>query len=186
MAIPSSGALSLSDIQTEFGGSNPISLSEYYAGGAYVPAGTTGTYGAVPSSGEISIRNFYGTSNFLDQQTITTGGDGDPIDFNQKRGFQFGSYGTCVDGTSNLYSGAQIEQFQWREDSGAYIFNVNGSQSNSGWTTLTIVGNGTKVLTRASASFSASATTAWIWSTSDSVSAQVFGSIGSTVVCTFT
>lgn len=64
MAIPSSGALSLSDIQTEFGGSNPISLSEYYAGGAYVPAGTTGTYGAVPSSGEISIRNFYGTSAF--------------------------------------------------------------------------------------------------------------------------
>jgi len=64
MAIPSSGPLTLSDIQTEFGGSNPISLSEYYAGGSYVPAGTTGTYGAVPSSGEISIRNFYGTSAF--------------------------------------------------------------------------------------------------------------------------
>jgi hypothetical protein len=64
MAIPSSGPLTLGDIQTEFGGSNPISLSEYYAGGAYVPAGTTGTYGAVPSSGEISIRNFYGTSAF--------------------------------------------------------------------------------------------------------------------------
>lgn len=62
MALPSSGPLSLVDIQTEFGGANPISLSEYYAGGAYVPAGTTGTYGAVPSSGEISIRNFYGTS----------------------------------------------------------------------------------------------------------------------------
>jgi len=64
MAIPSSGPLTLGDIQTEFGGSNPISLSEYYAGGSYVPAGTTGTYGAVPSSGEISIRNFYGTSAF--------------------------------------------------------------------------------------------------------------------------
>ena len=62
MALPSSGALSLSDIQTEFGGSSPISLNEYYAGGTYVPAGTSGTYGAVPSSGAISIRNFYGTS----------------------------------------------------------------------------------------------------------------------------
>lgn len=62
MTLPSSGPLSLSDIQTEFGGSNPISLSEYYAGGAYVPSGTTGTYGAVPSSGQISIQNFYGTS----------------------------------------------------------------------------------------------------------------------------
>lgn len=65
MALPTSGPLSLNDIQTEFGGSNPISLSEYYAGGANVPAGTTGTYGAVPSSGTISIRNFYGTSKVV-------------------------------------------------------------------------------------------------------------------------
>jgi hypothetical protein len=62
MAIPSSGPLSLTDIQTEFGGTNPISLNEYYAGGGLVPAGTSGTYGAVPSSGAISIQNFYGTS----------------------------------------------------------------------------------------------------------------------------
>lgn len=65
MAIPSSGAISLTTVQTEFGGSNPISLSEYYAGGAYVPAGTSGTYGAVPSSGAISLRNFYGTSSVI-------------------------------------------------------------------------------------------------------------------------
>ena len=65
MALPSSGPLTLADIQTEFGGSNPISLNEYYAGGAYVPAGTSGTYGAVPSSGTISIRNFYGTSKVV-------------------------------------------------------------------------------------------------------------------------
>lgn len=63
MTLPTSGPLSLSDIQGEFGGSNPISLNEYYAGGGLVPAGTTGTNGAVPSSGTISISNFYGTSN---------------------------------------------------------------------------------------------------------------------------
>ena len=61
MALPTSGALSLSDIQTEFGGSNPISLSEYYAGGLYVPSGTSGTNGAVPTSGEIAVSDFYGT-----------------------------------------------------------------------------------------------------------------------------
>lgn len=44
MAPPTSGALTLANIQTEFGGANPISLSEYYAGGAYVPAGTSVTY----------------------------------------------------------------------------------------------------------------------------------------------
>jgi hypothetical protein len=65
MALPTSGPLTLADIQTEFGGSNPISLSEYYAGGGLVPAGTTGTNGAVPSSGTISISNFYGTSNVV-------------------------------------------------------------------------------------------------------------------------
>lgn len=65
MTLPASGPLSLADIQGEFGGTNPISLSEYYAGGGLVPPGTTGTYGAVPSSGTISIRNFYGTSNIV-------------------------------------------------------------------------------------------------------------------------
>jgi hypothetical protein len=64
MTLPTSGPLTLADIQTEFGGSNPISLSEYYAGGGLVPSGTTGTFGAVPSSGAISIRDFYGTSAF--------------------------------------------------------------------------------------------------------------------------
>jgi hypothetical protein len=64
MTIPSSGPVTFTDIQTEFGGSNPIALNEYYAGGTYVPAGTTGTYGAVPSSGQISVQNFYGTTAF--------------------------------------------------------------------------------------------------------------------------
>ena len=51
MAIPASGTVSLSDIQTEFGGSNPISISEYYSAA-----------GGVPASGEISVSDFYGTS----------------------------------------------------------------------------------------------------------------------------
>lgn len=65
MALPASGPLALTDIQTEFGGSNPIGLSEYYAGGSYVSSSTTGTNGAVPSSGAISIWNFYGTTAFI-------------------------------------------------------------------------------------------------------------------------
>jgi hypothetical protein len=62
MAIPNSGALALSAIQTEFGGSNPISLSEYYAGGTYVASGTSGVNGAVPTSGTIAVSKFYGTT----------------------------------------------------------------------------------------------------------------------------
>jgi len=52
MAIPPSGPVSLDDIQTEFGGTNPISLSEYYSAATGIPA-----------SGEISISDFYGTSS---------------------------------------------------------------------------------------------------------------------------
>lgn len=59
MAITSSGAISLSNIQSEFGGVNPISLSEYYRNGAYIPSGAT----SVPTSGAIGISDFYGTSN---------------------------------------------------------------------------------------------------------------------------
>lgn len=62
MAIPSSGPISLTTLQTEFGGANPIGLNEYYAGGGLVAAGTTGTFGPVPSSGTISLQNFYGTT----------------------------------------------------------------------------------------------------------------------------
>jgi hypothetical protein len=62
MAIPSSGPLSLDDIQTEFGGTNPISLSEYYAGGANVPPGATGDSGPIPTSGEIAVGEFYGST----------------------------------------------------------------------------------------------------------------------------
>ena len=64
MAIPSAGsALSLSDIQTEFGGSNPIALSEYYAGGDNVPSGTSGDAGSIPSSCTIAVSQFYGSTN---------------------------------------------------------------------------------------------------------------------------
>ena len=47
MSIPSSGAVSFCTIKTEFGGSTPISLGSYYAGGANVPSGTSGTYGCL-------------------------------------------------------------------------------------------------------------------------------------------
>ncbi len=60
MALQSSGAISLANIQTEFGGSNPISLSEYYRSGGYVPSSAT----SVPTSGTISLGNFYGTTNY--------------------------------------------------------------------------------------------------------------------------
>lgn len=63
MAIVSSGAVSLSDIATEFGGSQPHSMSEYYSGGSNVPSGTQNTSSVtIPTSGQISLASsFYGS-----------------------------------------------------------------------------------------------------------------------------
>lgn len=63
MAVPSTGAVGISDIVAEFGGASPDGLSEYYAGGGLVPAGATGNNGDVPTSGEISINDLRGSQN---------------------------------------------------------------------------------------------------------------------------
>lgn len=61
MALQSSGAISLADLATEFGDSAPHSMSEFYAGG-----GLVGTNNAsVPSSGAISLSNFYNATAAL-------------------------------------------------------------------------------------------------------------------------
>ena len=46
MALQTSGAISFSQMQTEFGGSNPIGFDEYYKSGANVPS----TIGSAPGS----------------------------------------------------------------------------------------------------------------------------------------
>lgn len=62
MAIPGPGtAISMNTIATEFGGTVPHSLSEYYRGGGLVPNSPTNA--AIPTSGTISMGNFYGSAN---------------------------------------------------------------------------------------------------------------------------
>ena len=131
MAIPSSGALSFSDIQTEFGGSNPISISEYYAGGANVPSGTTGDNGAVPSSGTISISIFYGTQKVTRVAiTLTISADTNGYNIFNNRG------GTYVAGESDI---------TLVNNSNIYSTSSTALDTGTGWTagdTITIDNNG--------------------------------------------
>jgi hypothetical protein len=61
MVLQSSGPISFSNVQTELGGVNPISLSEYYANAS--TGYTTGISG-IPNTGEeISLSQFYGKSS---------------------------------------------------------------------------------------------------------------------------
>lgn len=78
MALQTSGSISLLNVQGEFGGSNPISINEYY-----------GADSGVPTSGTIGLNNFYGKSAFqVESYTFTkreffTGGKfGDYVLFN--------------------------------------------------------------------------------------------------------
>ena len=180
MAIPSSGALTLSTIQTEFGGTNPIGLDEYYAVvGGLVPPGTTGTNGAVPSSGAISISAFYGTSKIIDTQTVTIG----TFTFKSLtiRGFDSVTVtGSISDGTFNPVSGATIQSLAWSSAGNDMSFTLAGVRANSGWTNMRLY---SVDYARSAATFfdnGGAGPTSWSWATSDP-----FGADGTTVAAEF-
>lgn len=70
--LQSSGAISLANLQTTMGGANPISLSEYYRGGAYTPATKT-IATREPASGE-----YFGLSTYQWQQSYSGYGNSGP------------------------------------------------------------------------------------------------------------
>lgn len=72
MPIPGPGpAISMTTIATEFGGTVPHSLSEYYRGGGLVP--NVPVNAAIPTSGTISMSNFYGSANRVAVNLTITG-----------------------------------------------------------------------------------------------------------------
>jgi hypothetical protein len=68
MVLQSSGAISFSDVQTEFGGTNPISMSEYYSDGPYA----TVVSGIPASANAINMSTFRGKSKQLPVTSSTT------------------------------------------------------------------------------------------------------------------
>jgi len=64
MPLQSSGAISFVNIQSEFGGVNPIGINEYYLNGSSGYVSGSGATG-IPTSGQISINQFYGKSKVV-------------------------------------------------------------------------------------------------------------------------
>jgi hypothetical protein len=62
MTIKTSGTISLLELQNEFGGSNPISISEYYSGTALVNSNVRSENNNMVASGAISLATFYGSA----------------------------------------------------------------------------------------------------------------------------
>ena len=62
MPVPTTN-ITLSSIQTEYGGANPIAVGEYIRGGLYVPSGQTSAFGTIPSTtSNIPMGVFRGTT----------------------------------------------------------------------------------------------------------------------------
>ena len=99
MAVPT-GAASFSDIQTEFGGSNPVSLNEYYSGGSLTKA-DLGVFApnGVPTSGTISVNDFRGAENTSEVWSTTITAGSASIASTTFRGFQTGIAGSLSDST---------------------------------------------------------------------------------------
>lgn len=74
MPIQSTGPLDMSDIQTQFGGANPINFSEYRAGAGLVASGAAGINGDIPSSGPISFSHFRGAPVITQAGSIIVSG----------------------------------------------------------------------------------------------------------------
>lgn len=65
MALPSSGLITLLQIKSEFGGTGTVSLTDYYRNGGLVPNMPQNF--DVPTSGLISLTDFYGASSTIYQ-----------------------------------------------------------------------------------------------------------------------
>ena len=109
MALQTSGTISIDDLRTEFGDTGSSSLGEFYRGGSLVP--NTGTNVAVPTSGTISLSNFYGAAAVAQSwqwvQTYTSMGEG------VTRTFQFedvndiitsGTFSWSINGTTSDFN----------------------------------------------------------------------------------
>ena len=87
MALQSSGAISLSEIRTEFvGGSSAISLGDLYRGGSNIRANasnnnSTNLAAQVPTSGAIAFNQFYSQAKGSATPNNMTGPTGRLITF---------------------------------------------------------------------------------------------------------
>lgn len=161
-----SGAITMQDIQDEFGGSHPISLSEYY-----------GVASGVPSSGAISMGDLRNKSAATIITEGSNGANGNGAwGYNSDAGY--GSVSGTVEGETILafaYSEFTVKSSQ----SQSFGLTLDGIHTqNSVFTSITLGDTaGDPVLTAASASFStADGKSTWTWSVGTDYSSDWDGS----------
>ena len=120
MALQTTGEIKFSEIQTEFGGSNPIQMSEYYKGGTNVPStvgSAPGSWGSYTTSG-----NYY-----YNMQNITNIGVNYWIVYANGSQTAVGTNLT-LDSNNRVVIGGQ----EYERASSAYTFYVPSGKTSAG------------------------------------------------------
>src|SRR5210317_2034344 len=145
MAVPTiPSAITATSIQTEFGGSNPIAINEYYAGGSYVPSGTANaTSTSIPTSGQIAYSNFSGATGTLPAQIFIRSPDCSYIGKGSCNAYALWNTGgtASINGASNytwLNSGASSTYDIKQTRTGGNYTVVTGNMANNTWVRLNI------------------------------------------------
>ena len=119
MSIPLTGPVTLAQLQIEFGGTDPVSLNEYYRGGAFVPNSVRNV--SVPTSGAISFDQFRGSSKTATvTYAIIGGGGGGGAGRNDDGGAGYGLYATS--GGNSSISGTGVQTITAAGGSGGFSF----------------------------------------------------------------
>lgn len=169
MTLQSSGAISLGDLQTEYGGANPVSVNEYYRDGAYVPStisadGTisNASYSGSTNSSTGSIwwradligagsRPVYNSSgNYMMYYSYWTDGEWTSgtgwvdftctADYSGEYMLEWSCYNTGASRSRTLYlNGTQIHSST--SNSGTYSFTVSGGDTIRIYSTMSTIGN---------------------------------------------
>ena len=134
MTLPSTGPISIGNIQTEFGGSNPASLSEYYRNGPYTTANNSG----ISTGGTITMSSFRGAVRAItvEYQLIGAGGAGGHGNWN--------SYAStrAPSGGSSSITGAAITNLTAAGGLGGLDANLSPNSTYAGSGALTVYGAG--------------------------------------------
>ena len=143
MTLPSSGAISFDNLRTEYGNTGSIALSEMYRGGSFVLNHSNN--GNVPTSGTISLNNFYGQSNTPPSwsMTLTVGSITGKISEFGYGSFGFTqnaapTYGSVSDNTVDILGGAFFRQCKFHSIGGTFFLEIDGGSTS--WSSIVVNG----------------------------------------------